>query len=64
MDPANLTLSVEGQAQLYVSEIVPSNKFVTDMKKDVKAGVSVMENEKMYNHVKGLVKQGKILKLT
>ena len=63
-DPANLTLSAEGQAQLYESEIVPSKKFVTDMKKDVKAGVTVMENDKMYNHVKGLVKQGKILELT
>ena len=54
----------QNSTQIQMTEIIqPSPLFISGVKKEAKALVSVDENGNMLEHVQGLVKQGKFLEL-
>ena len=63
-DPENLTLSGMGDLNISGAITPPSYKFISEVKKDVKAKVLVSENDYTFDHVSTLIKQGNFLKLT
>ena len=63
-DPKDLTLSGVEVLTLPNTRATPSHKFISEVKAEVKSQVLVSENEKIFEHVKTLIKQGKYLELT
>ena len=66
--PGTTPLPIEMESDIQVinqfGSLNPPAKFVSEVKSDIKAKISSDESEKHYEHVKSLVKQGHILKLT
>ena len=65
-DPVNLSFTEEICQTPAPSPtcLEPPTKFINDVKLDVKAMVSVEQNEATFNHVRTLIKQGKFLELS
>ena len=65
-DAQNITLSNTDDLTLQTpgANKNPHNKFISDVKKDAKVKILLQENNKIYEHTKNLIKQGKFLELT